>query len=154
ATRLRSTPRADESAPSSPRCPRRCAASTPRPTPTPCASAPRSRERAMPSRRAWRAGRSALALSSPPGIADDASTGDAPMNKQHLDFCSSDEWAESLRRYIIPGALEVVPGPGRTTDLLRTMAPQLTAVEIDPDLADALAQRMAGTNVTVVRADA
>ncbi|HZP58417.1 MAG TPA: class I SAM-dependent methyltransferase [Dehalococcoidia bacterium] len=86
------------------------------------------------------------------------------MNKQHLDFCSSDEWAESLRRYIIPGALEGValgddvlevgPGPGRTTDLLRTMAPQLTAVEIDPDLADALAQRMAGTNVTVVRADA
>jgi ubiquinone/menaquinone biosynthesis C-methylase UbiE len=86
------------------------------------------------------------------------------VNKQHLEYCSSDEWAEGLRRWIVPGALasvdlgddvlEVGPGPGRTTDILREMAPKLTAVEIDNDLADALAKRMAGTNVEVVNADA
>ena len=86
------------------------------------------------------------------------------MNKLHLDYCSSDEWAEALRRWIVPSALEGVdlgddalevgPGPGRTTDLLRTMTPRLTAVEIDADLADALTSRMAGTNVEVVNADA
>ena len=86
------------------------------------------------------------------------------MNKAHLDYCSSDEWAEALKRWILPGALtgvdlgdnvlEVGPGPGRTTDLLREMAPQLTAVEVDAGLAEALAARMAGTNVVVVNADA
>jgi SAM-dependent methyltransferase len=86
------------------------------------------------------------------------------MNKQHLDYCSSEEWAEGLRKYIVPGALngvdlgddvlEVGPGPGRTTDILRTIAPKLTAVEIDPSLAEALASRLANTNVDVVNADA
>lgn len=86
------------------------------------------------------------------------------MNKAHLEFCSSDEWAESIRKWIIPGALanvqlgddvlEIGPGPGRTTDILKDMAPRLTAVEIDPDLAAQLAERLAGTNVEVVHADA
>jgi ubiquinone/menaquinone biosynthesis C-methylase UbiE len=86
------------------------------------------------------------------------------MNKLHLQFCSSDGWAESIKKWIIPGAvdgvvlgddvLEVGPGPGRTTDILRHMTARLTAVEIDPDLADALSSRMAGTNVEVVQADA
>lgn len=86
------------------------------------------------------------------------------MNKQHLEYCSSEEWAEALRRWIIPGALEHVqlgddvlevgPGPGRTTDILRDMTPQLTAVEIDADLAGALTTRLAGSNVKVVHADA
>jgi ubiquinone/menaquinone biosynthesis C-methylase UbiE len=86
------------------------------------------------------------------------------VNKQHLDFCSSDEWADALKKWIVPQALadvdlgddllEVGPGPGRTTDLLRAMAPKITAVEIDVDLADALTKRMAGTNVEVVNADA
>ena len=85
------------------------------------------------------------------------------MNKEHLKFCSSDEWADAVKRWIIPGALEgielgddvleVGPGPGRTTDILRQMTAKLTAVEIDPDLADALALRLAGTNVEVLRAD-
>src|SRR5262245_52973603 len=88
----------------------------------------------------------------------------SPMNQAHLDFCSSDEWADALQQWIIPGALagvelgddvlEVGPGPGRTSDFLREMAPQLTAVEIDAALAGALADRMAGTNVEVVHADA
>jgi SAM-dependent methyltransferase len=94
----------------------------------------------------------------------DAQRSEAGMNKAHLIYCSSDEWAEAIRKWIIPGALdgvalgddvlEVGPGPGRTTEILKDMAPALTAVEIDPDLAAALAERMAGTNVKVVEADA
>ena len=86
------------------------------------------------------------------------------MNEEHLRLCSSDEWADGLKQWIIPGALagvelgddvlEVGPGPGRSTDLLREMTPRLTAVEVDPMLAEALAARMAGTNVEVVHADA
>lgn len=86
------------------------------------------------------------------------------MNKLHLELCSSDRWAEGVRQWIIPGALanvdlgddvlEVGPGPGRTTEILREMTARLTAVEIDPELAAALRERMAGTNVTVVEADA
>jgi ubiquinone/menaquinone biosynthesis C-methylase UbiE len=86
------------------------------------------------------------------------------MNKQHLDFCSSDEWADALRKWIVPqalegvdlgdDALEVGPGPGRTTDLIRTMVPKLTAVDVDPSLAAPLRERMAGTNVEVIEADA
>jgi SAM-dependent methyltransferase len=50
--------------------------------------------------------------------------------------------------------LEVGPGPGLTTDLLRQRTARLTAVEIDQDLAGQLARRLAGTNVTVVNGDA
>lgn len=69
-----------------------------------------------------------------------------------------------LGQYVLPGALdgvvlgdhllEVGPGPGRTTDLLREMAPRLSAVEVDAGLAAALSDRMAGTNVEVFHADA
>lgn len=86
------------------------------------------------------------------------------MNERHLELCSSDEWAAGLKQWILPSVLngvelgddvlEVGPGPGRTTDLLREMTPRLTAVEVDVALADALAARMSGTNVEVVRADA
>lgn len=50
--------------------------------------------------------------------------------------------------------LEVGPGPGLTTDLLRRRTRKVTAVEIDPALAGPLAARLAGTNVEVVCADA
>jgi ubiquinone/menaquinone biosynthesis C-methylase UbiE len=86
------------------------------------------------------------------------------MNKLHLEYCGGPEWAETVRNHIIPGVtegvdlgdhlLEVGPGPGLTTDLLRALVPQLTAVEVDPELAAALTVRMAGTNVTVREADA
>ena len=85
------------------------------------------------------------------------------MNDVHLRLCSSDEWAEGLKKWVIPGAtagvalgdsaLEVGPGPGRTTDLLKEMVTSLTALEIDPMLAERLRARMAGTNVTVVEGD-
>jgi len=51
-------------------------------------------------------------------------------------------------------AVEVGPGPGLTTDLLRPRTRHLTAVEADAELAAALVKRFAGTNVTVVHADA
>jgi SAM-dependent methyltransferase len=86
------------------------------------------------------------------------------MNEQHLTLCSSAEWAEAVQKWIIPwvldgvdlgdDVLEVGPGPGLTTDVLHTMVDRLTAVEIHPELAEALASRLAGTNVDVVCADA
>lgn len=86
------------------------------------------------------------------------------MNEEHLKRCSSAEWAEIVRKWIIPWVidgialgddlLEVGPGPGLTTDVLSPLVPRLTAVEVDPALARPLAERLAGTNVDVVCADA
>ena len=86
------------------------------------------------------------------------------MNEQHLKRCASAEWAETVEREILPWALggrdlgddvlEVGPGPGLTTDVLRRSVKQLTAVEVDADLARALASRLFGCNVEVVHADA
>jgi ubiquinone/menaquinone biosynthesis C-methylase UbiE len=50
--------------------------------------------------------------------------------------------------------LEIGPGPGLTTDLLRTRVPQLTALEIEPLPADSLKRRMVNTNVRVMNGDA
>jgi SAM-dependent methyltransferase len=86
------------------------------------------------------------------------------VNEQHLELCSSAEWADAVQRWIIPWVLEDVstgdrvleigPGPGRTTEVLADLAPHLTAVEVDPTLARALADRMAGTKVEVIEGDA
>lgn len=85
------------------------------------------------------------------------------MNREHLEYCASEEWREALRDVILPYALadarlgddvlEVGPGPGATTDLLREALPQLTAVEVDAQLAAELAERFTGTNVEVIHAD-
>jgi SAM-dependent methyltransferase len=50
--------------------------------------------------------------------------------------------------------LEIGPGPGLTTDLLRQRIARITALEIDPVLADSLAARLGSSNVTVIRGDA
>jgi SAM-dependent methyltransferase len=50
--------------------------------------------------------------------------------------------------------IEVGPGPGFTTDVLRDRTARLTAIEIDPALAASLAERLAGTNVEVICGDA
>jgi SAM-dependent methyltransferase len=50
--------------------------------------------------------------------------------------------------------LEIGPGPGLTTDLLRQRAERVTAVEVDHTLARELGERLAGTNVTVIEGDA
>jgi len=86
------------------------------------------------------------------------------MNKLHLEYCGGPEWGALVRDHIIPWVtrdvdlgghlLEVGPGPGLTTDVLRERVPLLTCVEVDPTLAAPLRERLAGTNVTVVEADA
>lgn len=84
------------------------------------------------------------------------------MNEGHI-VCDSPEWRTAVRDLIIPWALadtdlgddvvEVGPGYGATTDVFREVVAQLTSVEIDPALAARLAERLAGTNVTVVEGD-
>jgi ubiquinone/menaquinone biosynthesis C-methylase UbiE len=85
------------------------------------------------------------------------------MNDNHA-VCGSEEWRTAVRDWIIPWALadgdlgddvlEVGPGYGATTDVFRERVAHLTAVEIDHDLARALADRLADTNVTVIEGDA
>ena len=86
------------------------------------------------------------------------------MNKSHLIYLASPAWAQALRADLLPwletvadlgdDVLEVGPGPGLTTDLLRERVTAVTAVEIDPTLAAALTVRLAGTNVEVIQGDA
>ena len=86
------------------------------------------------------------------------------MNAEHLELGASDEWRDLLRDLVLPYALngadlgddvlEVGPGPGRTTELLRAQLPKLTSIELDEALAESLTTRMAGTNVEVVQGDA
>ena len=86
------------------------------------------------------------------------------MNSLHLQLLSSPEWKQYLESDLLPWVLaqtelgpdvvEVGPGPGLTTDLLRSRVEHLTAVEVDRDLATALEERLAGTNVEVLCADA
>jgi len=81
-----------------------------------------------------------------------------------MQFCASEEWRKMVHETILPVALhevelgdeaiEIGPGPGFTTDILRTKTAHLTAVEVDEGLAAALAQRLAGGNVDVVVGDA
>ena len=85
------------------------------------------------------------------------------MNKAHLEFCSSPEWARLVEDELLPWVLdgcelgddllEVGPGPGLTTDVLKQKTARLTALELDRDLAAQLAARLAGSNVTVVEGD-
>jgi SAM-dependent methyltransferase len=86
------------------------------------------------------------------------------MNKRHIEVLSSPRWAELLEQDLFPWVdsvadlgddmLEVGPGPGLTTDLLRKRTARLTALEVDKDLAERLAGRLAGTNVEVVNGNA
>jgi SAM-dependent methyltransferase len=86
------------------------------------------------------------------------------MNLAHRWLCRSAYWRKAVETYILPwvldgldigaNVLEVGPGPGVTTDLLRGRVERLTGVEIDRAFADSLSRRMSGHNVTVVRQDA
>lgn len=85
------------------------------------------------------------------------------MNEAHLQICASPEWAAFVETTLLPWAmgqenlgddvLELGPGPGLTTNVLRRQVQRLTAVEIDSQLADQLAARLAGSNVDVVHGD-
>jgi ubiquinone/menaquinone biosynthesis C-methylase UbiE len=86
------------------------------------------------------------------------------MNRVHRWYCRSSRWSAVLKNMLIPWVLdgvdlgdevlEIGPGPGLTTDLLRQRVARLTSIEIDRQLAEALRRRMPGTNVTVVAGDA
>ena len=87
------------------------------------------------------------------------------MNILHRRYCRSQGWGEVVEQHIIPWTLEDValgddlleigPGPGLTTDVLRTRAARLTCIEIDRRLAASLTKRLEGSsNVKVVEGDA
>jgi SAM-dependent methyltransferase len=86
------------------------------------------------------------------------------MNLVHRLVCRSAPWGWMVGRWVIPWALdgldpgehvlELGPGPGLTTDVLRERTARLTAVELDPRLASSLQERMKNTNVEVVETDA
>ena len=77
------------------------------------------------------------------------------MNRFHRWYCRTGRWRETVQQSLLPWvlrdadlgshALEVGPGPGLTTDVLRTRVPSLTALEIDPALATSLRTRMAAS---------
>jgi ubiquinone/menaquinone biosynthesis C-methylase UbiE len=86
------------------------------------------------------------------------------MNLLHRYLCRSASWRQVLEQYVVPWALtdttlgsdvlELGPGHGLTTTLLQPHFRQLTALEVDPRLADALVARFSNTNVVVIRGDA
>lgn len=86
------------------------------------------------------------------------------MNLCHRVLCRSGVWARVLETKIFPWVfegvqlgdevLEIGPGPGLTTDLLRSRVKRLTAIEIDHSIATRLERRMVGTNVTVLEQSA
>jgi SAM-dependent methyltransferase len=86
------------------------------------------------------------------------------MNRFHHWRCRSNGWKHRLEHEILPWSLEGVdlggevlelgPGPGLTTDLLRGQCPHLTCLELDSSLAQSLRQRLGNGNVTVQLGDA
>lgn len=83
------------------------------------------------------------------------------MNGLHRWICRSSFWRAALERHILPWALEganlgpaileVGPGPGLATDVLRRSPSRLVAIEIDRALAESLAKRTRDTNVSVIQ---
>jgi ubiquinone/menaquinone biosynthesis C-methylase UbiE len=86
------------------------------------------------------------------------------MNRLHRILCRSGLWKRTLEQDILPwvldgvqlgdDVLEIGPGPGLTTDLLKNRVKRLTAIEIDRSLATSLSHRAEGTNITVLNQDA
>ena len=85
------------------------------------------------------------------------------MNQLHHWLCRSAHWRKTIQGrvpWVLAGAdlgqnvLELGPGPGLTTDLLRGSFRHITAIEIDSESAEALSSRLAGSNVEVVTGDA
>jgi len=83
------------------------------------------------------------------------------MNRLHRWICRSGFWRKFLQNEMLPWALrdldleqnllEVGPGPGLTTDFLRTRFDRITALEVDPALADLRERKMNRTNATVIQ---
>ena len=86
------------------------------------------------------------------------------MNLIHRWLCRSAGWRRQLENEVVPwvlqdvdlgsDVLEVGPGPGLTTDLLRPRVKHLTAIEIDARQAGDLRDRLQGSNTEVIQGDA
>jgi ubiquinone/menaquinone biosynthesis C-methylase UbiE len=86
------------------------------------------------------------------------------MNRGHRELCASKRWGTHIRETLVPwvlgdrplggSVLEIGPGPGLMTDVLRSRTRKVTVVEADGAAATRLSRRLADTNVTVVHADA
>ena len=85
------------------------------------------------------------------------------MNWLHRKVCRSESWRRRVTTELMPWTLrgvdlgqdllEIGPGPGVTTDLLRGLQCRLTVLEIEAPAAAALQERLNGTNVRVVHGD-
>jgi SAM-dependent methyltransferase len=79
------------------------------------------------------------------------------VNRFHRYYCASPGWARLVRATLVPAVLEgaelgprvleIGPGPGLTTEVLAGVAPELTAVEIDPKLAAAARDQVPAAHV-------
>jgi SAM-dependent methyltransferase len=79
------------------------------------------------------------------------------MNRFHRYYCASPGWARLVQTTLVPAVLEgteldrrvleIGPGPGLTTEVLAGVAPELTAIEIDPTLAKATRTRVPAAHV-------
>lgn len=85
------------------------------------------------------------------------------MNRFHHWLCRSAKWRTTTRQrvpWVLSGAdlgphvLELGPGPGVSTDLMRCSVENLVAIEVDAGLAASLSSRLRGSNVQVVAGDA
>lgn len=86
------------------------------------------------------------------------------MNTLHRWICSSGLWGKTVKGHVIPWTLEGVdigsnvlelgPGYGATTEVLRRRVARLTCVELDSRLAEGLRRRPLGQNVTILCEDA
>lgn len=84
------------------------------------------------------------------------------MNLAHRWYCNSDRWSRAVRARLLPwvlggvdlgdNTLEIGPGYGAVLRLLVDRTPRLTAVEIDPPMAQRL-QRLYGDRAHIVNAD-
>jgi SAM-dependent methyltransferase len=84
------------------------------------------------------------------------------MNWFHRQVCRSARWRRRIKG-MLPWALqgvelgddvlEIGPGPGVTSDLLRGLVRRLTALEVDAAAASVLQQRLDGSGVRVVHGD-
>src|SRR5438067_12533050 len=85
------------------------------------------------------------------------------MNWFHRQVCGSGRWRRRVEGELLPWALqgvelgdevlEIGPGPGVTTDVLRGRTRRLTALEVDAVAAVALEKRLNGSGVRVVHGD-
>jgi ubiquinone/menaquinone biosynthesis C-methylase UbiE len=85
------------------------------------------------------------------------------VNRLHKWYCRREKWKRHVREDLVPTAieevelgddvLEVGPGFGPATEVLRGRADRVTALELDPALAADLRRRI-GPGTTVVEGDA